>query len=71
MITSTTQLIEQALIEANMSKTELAAALGMSRQALYQRLSTGKFTYQELQKIASAMGGRLQMSFVLEQDKAK
>lgn len=69
MITSTTQIIEQALIEANMSKTQLATALGMSPQSLYQRFKTGKFSYNELQRIAVALGSRLQLAFVFEENR--
>ena len=45
MITSTSQLICYALVDAKMNKSQLANKLGMSRQALYGRLETGKFTY--------------------------
>lgn len=69
MITSTTQIIEQALIEAGMSKTQLAAALGMSPQNLYKRLKTGKFSYSDLQRIATALNSRLQLEFVFEEAK--
>ena len=63
MITSITQLIERGLIESQMSKTQLATAFGMSPQALNQRFRTGKFSYQELQKIAEVMGAKLVFKF--------
>lgn len=65
MITTVSQIIEKALVEARMTKTQLAAALGMSPQNLYKRLKTGKFSYQELQAIAEAMGAKLELSFVI------
>ena len=66
MITSITQVIERGLIEAGMSKTQLATAFGMSPQALNQRFRTGKFSYQELQKIAEIMGAKLVFKFEFE-----
>lgn len=65
MITTVSQIIEKALVEARITKTQLAEKLSMSPQALYQRLKTGKFSYQELQAIAEAMGAKLELSFVI------
>lgn len=65
MITTVSQIIEKALVEARITKTQLAAKLGMSPQVLSQRLKTGKFSYQELQAIAIAMGAKLELSFVI------
>lgn len=46
-----------ALVYANMTKTELADRLGFaSPQAFQKRYTTGKFTQEELQKIASILG---------------
>lgn len=57
------QQIEMARIYANVSKTELAKALGYSPQALYQRLKTGKFTKDELETIGKTFGAEFTMSF--------
>ena len=49
--------IEGALAHANMSKTEIGKVVfGISQQAISQRVQNGKFTKEELEKIAHAMG---------------
>lgn len=48
--------IKLALTYAKISEAELARRIGTSSQALGQRLKTGKFTSQELEKIASVIG---------------
>lgn len=48
--------IDTALIHSGMTKKELCSKLGMSTPSLIQRMKTGKFTKEELEKIASAMG---------------
>lgn len=48
--------IRLALTYAKISEAELARRIGTSSQALGQRLKTGKFTSQEIEKIASAIG---------------
>lgn len=52
-------MIEHACVDAGITKAELARRLGMTPQAFYQRLTTGKFTYNELTAIANALGGTL------------
>lgn len=52
-----TQKIKQALTYKNMSAAQLARVLGVSSQAFGQRLKTGKFTSEELERIAAALGG--------------
>lgn len=47
--------IKLALTYAKISEAELARRIGTSSQALGQRLKTGKFTSQEIEKIASAI----------------
>ena len=41
-----------------MSLTELAEKLGMSQQNLSKRLKVGKFTQEELEDIAKALGAK-------------
>ena len=41
---------------AGMSLTELAEKLGMSQQNFSKRLKVGKFTQEELEEIAKALG---------------
>ncbi len=46
-----------ALTYSNMTKTELSKKLGYaSPQAFQKRYTTGKFTLEELEKIAKALG---------------
>ena len=46
-----------------MSLTELAGKLGMSQQNLSKRLKVGKFTQEELEEIAKALGAKYVSSF--------
>lgn len=43
---------------AGMSLTELAKKLGMSQQNFSKRLKVGKFTQEELEEIAKALGAK-------------
>ena len=51
-----TTKIRLALTYAKISEAELARRIGTSSQALGQRLKTGKFTSDELDKIATVIG---------------
>lgn len=55
--------IEEALIYAGMTKTELGRNLGMAQQNISRRIQTGKFTLEELQKIAHIMGAEYHCYF--------
>ncbi len=57
-------VIEHALVDAGMSKAELARKIGMSPQNLQKRLNTGRFSYEELSQMAEAMGAELLFQFV-------
>lgn len=48
--------IKTAAIHANVSITELAKQFGISQPGFTQRMKTGKFTKEELEKIASILG---------------
>lgn len=48
---------------AGMSLTELAEKLGMSQQNFSKRLKVGKFTQDELEEIAKALGAKYITSF--------
>lgn len=51
------QKIDMALTYSDMTKTELSKKLGYaSPQAFQKRYTTGKFTLEELEKIAKALG---------------
>ena len=64
------QIVEMALAYAEMSNAELARRLGWSPQLLNKRLSTGKFTVDEWQEIAKAIGGEAQIRIVFPDGKA-
>ena len=48
--------IKTAAIHANVRITELAKQFGISQPGFTQRMKTGKFTKEELEKIASILG---------------
>ena len=50
------RIIEPALAKANMSKTELGRRMGVTQPTICQRIQRGKFTLDELCKIAHCMG---------------
>ena len=55
--------IKLALTYAKVSEAELARRIGTSSQALGQRLKTGKFTSEELDKIADVIGAEYFFGF--------
>ena len=55
-----------ALAYKDMSMAELARRLEISPQLLNKRLKTGKFTAEELETIAQALGARYTFGFVFE-----
>lgn len=55
--------IKMAEAAAGISETELAKRLGTSPQALNQRLKTGRFTPDDLEKIAEALGAEFIFKF--------
>lgn len=55
--------IKITLVRKHMSQKELAKHLGCSPNSLSNRLKCGRFTYQELEEIAQAMGCQLRLEF--------
>ena len=51
------QKIDMACVHAQISRAELARRLGTSPAAFKQRFDRGKFTQEELEKIASILDG--------------
>ena len=51
------QKIKMALAYKGMSESELAKALGKTPQSFNQRMKTDKFSIDELNTIAEALGG--------------
>lgn len=48
--------IKMALTYAGMSEAALAREMGTTPSAFHQRLSTGKFSSEELEKMAAILG---------------
>ena len=57
------QFIKIATATAGITQAELAARLEWSPQLLNNRLKTGKFTLDEWQRIAAALGAELLIGF--------
>ena len=55
-ITTIKEQIKAALEHAEMTQKDFCKKIDMSEQSLIQRMKTGKFTKQELEKMAEAMG---------------
>lgn len=63
------QIVDMALGYANVSGAELARRLGWSQQNLHKRLTTGKLTPEEWEKIAEALGAKARIGFVFPDGK--
>ena len=57
------QKIKMALAYKGMSEAELARSVGSSPQAFNQRMRTGKFSSDEMSKIAEALGAEYYFGF--------
>ena len=55
--------IKLAVAYTGISEAELSRRLGMSPQAFGQRLKTGKFSSDDLDRIAEALGARYDCFF--------
>ena len=58
------QKIKMALAYKSMSEAELARSIGTSPSAFNQRMKTGKFSSEEMEKIAHVLGGSWRAEFV-------
>ena len=58
------QKIESACAMAGMTVTELGKRMGMSQPSISKRLDTGKFTQEELEKMAVIMGCEYHSFFI-------
>lgn len=64
MITITLQQkIDMACVHADISRAELARRLNTTPSAFKQRFDNGKFTQEELEKIATLCGGEYYSGF--------
>ncbi len=57
--------IRAVLGALKVSEAELARRIGTSPSALHQRMATGKFKTEELEKIAEALGCKFEFHFIL------
>ena len=55
--------IKMAEVFAKISETELSRRIGTSPQAFNQRMKTGKFSSEELERIAQALGAEFKCMF--------
>lgn len=60
---TTSQKIRMALGYKGMSEAELARAIGTSPQAFNQRMKTGKFSAEDMEKIAEALEAEYYFGF--------
>ncbi len=57
------QIVEMGVAYAGITNSELARRLDWSPQLLNKRINTGKFTVEEWEKIASALGAKANICF--------
>lgn len=57
--------IRAVLGALKISEAELARRINTSPSALHQRMATGKFKTEELEKIAAALGCKFEFYFIL------
>lgn len=63
------QLVEMGIAYAQINNAELARRLGWSPQLLNKRLNTGKFTIEEWENIAMALGAEFRIGFTFPDGK--
>ncbi len=63
------QIVEMATAYCGISNAELARRLGWSPQLLNKRLNTGKFTVEEWEGLASALGAKARVGFLFPDGK--
>lgn len=55
--------IRTALIHSGLTQKEFCEKIGMSTSSLIQRMRTGKFTHEELERMGKAMGADYESYF--------
>ncbi|MCI8494004.1 winged helix-turn-helix domain-containing protein [Anaerotruncus colihominis] len=63
------QLVEMAVAYAGISNAELARRLGWSQQLLNKRMNTGKFSMEDWENVAEALGAKAKICFVFPDGK--
>lgn len=66
---TTSEKIKIILCRNNMSMSDLADALGQTRQNLHNKMKRDNFSEKELQEIATALNVGFESYFVLEEGK--
>lgn len=57
--------IEVACLLSKITKTELGRRIGLSQSSMSQRLKTGKFSDEDFNKMAEALGAKYYSGFIL------
>ncbi len=60
------QIIEMAVAYRHISKAELARRMGWSPQLLSKRLKTARFTIEEWEALAKALGGEFRFGIAFD-----
>ena len=68
-IMTTKQIVEMGLAYAGINQAELARRLEWSPQLLNKRLNVGKFTPEEWNMVAKALGSEMKIAFVFPDGK--
>jgi len=55
--------LRKIMIKKNISKSELARRLGVSRQAVYEKFTGKNTTLEWIQKVSASLGVRVKISF--------
>ena len=63
------QKIDMACTVAGITKTELGRRIGLSQSAFSQRLKTGKFSDQDFENMAKALGAKYFSGFTFPDGK--
>lgn len=63
------QIVEMGVAYAGITNAALARELGWSPQLLNKRLNTGKFSVEEWELIAKALGAKLNLGFTFPDGK--
>ena len=63
------QLVEMAVAYAGISNAELARRLGWSQQLLNKRMNTGKFSMEDWENVAEALGAKAKICIVFPDGK--
>ncbi len=63
------QIVDMAVAYCGITKTELARRIDWSPQLLSKRLTTGKLSVEEWERIAAAIGAHARIGFIFPDGK--